>query len=299
MENQTAKLKETRLLLNLYPVNSLRLGRIEPRLKVEGKTRTWWINAAIREKLDKDHPETNKPEGEYVPAPLKLDTPEEQARYQHMVEHMTKILASFTPAVPLKGMEASNGKWHTLSEAEKSAVADAAEKLASADFKESFQALDLQESARKQWGIKKILGKHLEISLREAREAVQANTEDKAEVKSLQAIQEAQEALEAPLDGENKQIYLLAAYMVAVHGCGEERAFEFAAIAKGQEMTAEEKARIMARHYAVKTVAGHNVNPVAPVEASPLVNVASEPEDFWGEDKDWYSKIKRKAGSRI
>lgn len=37
----------------------------------------------------------------------------------------------------------------------------------------------------------------------------------------------------------------------------------------------------------------------APVEVSPLVNVASEPEDFWGADDDGYAKIKRKAQSRI
>lgn len=40
----------------------------------------------------------------------------------------------------------------------------------------------------------------------------------------------------------------------------------------------------------------------APVEAPPLVNVAtpaSEPEDFWGADDDGYAKIKRKAQSRI
>ena len=102
-----APLKETRLLLNLYPVNSVRLNRIEHLLKMEGKTRTWWINAAVREKLDRDHPETNCPEEDYKPAPIPLDNPaalEYHSQQSRFVEHTLKLLQSFVPAAPLAGL---------------------------------------------------------------------------------------------------------------------------------------------------------------------------------------------------
>jgi hypothetical protein len=138
MKDKNSKLKETRLLLNLYPVNSLRLERIEARLKVEGKTRTWWINAAIREKLDKDHPETNKPEGEYVPVPLTLDTPEAHARYRRIIETCDRLLAAYVPAAPLRGVstmvdaadqKALSEKYKSLSQEEKDLLEETAERL--------------------------------------------------------------------------------------------------------------------------------------------------------------------------
>lgn len=129
-------MKETRLLLNLYPVNSLRLGRIETRLKVEGKTRTWWINAAVREKLDRDHPETNKPEGEYVPEPIKLDTPEAHARFKRVMEMCDKLLAEYVPLAPLGSPvvdvadeEGMSRKFNSLSQEEQAHLEDTAEKL--------------------------------------------------------------------------------------------------------------------------------------------------------------------------
>jgi hypothetical protein len=147
MDSKTQKLKETRLLLNLYPVNSLRLGRIEARLKVEGKTRTWWINAAIREKLDRDHLETNKPEGEYVPVPLTLDTP----RGRRMYEKLNRLLAAFQPVAPLAGFGVIpqeevtreevqvNGrlhkKWVSLSAEEQWSLIEATENLADMEAK--------------------------------------------------------------------------------------------------------------------------------------------------------------------
>ena len=141
-------LKETRLLLNLYPVNSVRLNRIEHLLKMEGKTRTWWINAAVREKLDRDHPETNCPESEYKPAPIPLDNPAAIAAQANMVrvlEEGNKLLAAFTPAAlledfktpdiskmnPVKARDALGPKWRALSRKEQEAIALAAEHMAS------------------------------------------------------------------------------------------------------------------------------------------------------------------------
>jgi len=143
-----APLKETRLLLNLYPVNSVRLNRIEHLLKMEGKTRTWWINAAVREKLDRDHPETNCPESEYKPAPIPLDNPaalEFHSQQSRFVEHTLKLLQSFVPAAPLEGLppfpdttgmtaiEALNAckdRLEALNEEENKAILDAALMLA-------------------------------------------------------------------------------------------------------------------------------------------------------------------------
>jgi hypothetical protein len=141
-------LKETRLLLNLYPVNSVRLNRIDHLLKMEGKSRTWWINAAVREKLDREHPETNCPESEYKPAPIPLGSPaadEYFAQQSRFVDHTIKLLQSFVPAAPLAGlpaipdtkgmtpMEAMNAcknRLEALNEQEKDALFDAASVLA-------------------------------------------------------------------------------------------------------------------------------------------------------------------------
>lgn len=143
-----APLKETRLLLNLYPVNSVRLNRIEHLLKMEGKTRTWWINAAVREKLDRDHPETNCPESEYKPAPIPLDNPaalEFHSQQSRFVEHTIKLLQSFVPAAPLAGLpeipdttgmtaiealNACQGHFDALNEQERDVIIDAALALA-------------------------------------------------------------------------------------------------------------------------------------------------------------------------
>ena len=141
-------IKETRLLLNLYPVNSVRLNRIDHLLKMEGKTRTWWINAAVREKLDRDHPETNCPESEYKPAPIPLEGPaalEFHSQQSRFVEHTLKILQSFVPAAPLAGLppppdttgmsaidalDAYKAHFDVLNDQERDAILDAASTLA-------------------------------------------------------------------------------------------------------------------------------------------------------------------------
>jgi hypothetical protein len=61
----------SKIVLSLYPKNAIRIGRIET-LKLRSIPLTQWINAAIAEKLDRDHPETNVPDSEYVPAPVEL-----------------------------------------------------------------------------------------------------------------------------------------------------------------------------------------------------------------------------------
>lgn len=274
-----SQIKETRLLLNLYPVNSLRLSRIEARLKVEGKTRTWWINAAVREKLDRDHPETNCAESEYKPAPLTWDTPEAHTRYVQMIENASKILNMFAPAAPLKGSETPAEKWQTLNDLEKAAVVDAAEKLTEVAKDNTSEVSDPLEVAlaahqrqNRQQDTLKLLDRSIKESIREAREDIQANPEDKNALQALQKLQTVQEALDAPWDGKKRQIQLLAEYLIGVHDCGRENAFKFAAIAKGQEMTAEEGARIMAKHYAMGAF-----------EASPPTEQVKPVDEFWGE----------------
>lgn len=66
----------SKLVLSLYPKNVIRLGRIKTRLRLKSVPLTQWINAAIAEKLDREHPETNVPDSEYVPAPVELSAAE-------------------------------------------------------------------------------------------------------------------------------------------------------------------------------------------------------------------------------
>lgn len=291
MKDKNSKLKETRLLLNLYPVNSLRLERIEARLKVEGKTRTWWINAAIREKLDKDHPETNKPEGEYVPALLTLDTPEAQNRYDRMVDQMSRLLGSFTPAAPLKGAMSPGEKWHALNVQEKEAIAEAADKLVSVAAVETLvdsseKMKTLKERGRRQQEAEKFFRVSIERSLREI------HAKSPVAGKALTNAQYALHVLNCPLV-EDDFVRALADYWIedaAQRGETVERedALELAAIAKGQEMTEEEKARILVKYEAVQTFQAS----CAPVPAE----TEDEDPDFWGDAN--VAKM-RKLGSSI
>jgi hypothetical protein len=66
----------SKLVLSLYPKNVIRLGRIKTRLKLKSIPLTQWINAAIAEKLDREHPETNVPDSDYVPAMVELSAAE-------------------------------------------------------------------------------------------------------------------------------------------------------------------------------------------------------------------------------
>jgi hypothetical protein len=66
----------SKLVLSLYPKNVIRLGRIKTRLTLKCVPLTQWINAAIAEKLDREHPETNVPDSDYVPALVELSAAE-------------------------------------------------------------------------------------------------------------------------------------------------------------------------------------------------------------------------------
>jgi hypothetical protein len=95
--------KPKRVLLNIYVKESIRLERIEYALKVRGISRTDWINRAIREKLDRDHPETNAMSADYVPAKIPLDSPQAMEALQRLRkerETLDKALEAFeVPAV--------------------------------------------------------------------------------------------------------------------------------------------------------------------------------------------------------
>lgn len=97
--------KPKRVLLNIYVKESIRLDRIEYALKIKGISRTDWINRAIREKLDRDHPETNAMSADYVPAKIALDSPqamEALRRLRKERETLDKALEAFeVPAAPV------------------------------------------------------------------------------------------------------------------------------------------------------------------------------------------------------
>ena len=95
--------KPKRVLLNIYVKESIRLERIEYALKIRGISRTDWINQAIREKLDRDHPETNAMSADYVPAKIPLDSAQAKEALQRLRkerETLDKALEAFeVPAV--------------------------------------------------------------------------------------------------------------------------------------------------------------------------------------------------------
>lgn len=270
-----APLKETRLLLNLYPVNSVRLNRIEHLLKMEGKTRTWWINAAVREKLDRDHPETNCPESEYKPAPIPLDNPAALGFHDYSLrklEHMTKILGSFAPAAPLNGAVPLDKKWQSLSDSEKEAVAEAAERLAAVHSPKPPALEDTnpeqyaQQREKRRRDAERFFRDSLQASMKELRDTLKTSPGDQELISFLQTVMEAQKALESPL-AETPQIQALAKYWRDIEEIGMEDSLELAAIAKGQEMTEAEKKQIMERHHAAM-----------------LAQVSDVDADFWGDD---------------
>jgi hypothetical protein len=97
--------KPKRVLLNIYVKESIRLERIEYALKIRGISRTDWINRAIREKLDRDHPETNATSADYIPAKIPLDSPQAMETLQRLRkdrETLDKALEAFdVPASPV------------------------------------------------------------------------------------------------------------------------------------------------------------------------------------------------------
>jgi len=97
--------KPKRVLLNIYVKESIRLERIEYALKIRGISRTDWINQAIREKLDRDHPETNAMSADYVPAKIPLDSVQAKEALQRLRkerETLDKALQAFeVPADPV------------------------------------------------------------------------------------------------------------------------------------------------------------------------------------------------------
>jgi hypothetical protein len=54
---------------------------------------TQWINAAIAEKLDRENPETNVPDSEYVPALVEL-SPAERYKLEKLKAEQTALAAS-------------------------------------------------------------------------------------------------------------------------------------------------------------------------------------------------------------
>lgn len=94
----------SKLVLSLYPKNVIRIGRIKTRLRLKSIPLTQWINAAIAEKLDREHPETNVPESEYVPAPVEL-SPAERYKLERLKAEQAAIAASLAalerPPVPV------------------------------------------------------------------------------------------------------------------------------------------------------------------------------------------------------
>jgi len=94
----------SKLVLSLYPKNVIRLGRIKTRLKLKSIPLTQWINAAIAEKLDREHPETNVPDSEYVPALVEL-SPAERHKLERLKAERDALSASLAaferPADPV------------------------------------------------------------------------------------------------------------------------------------------------------------------------------------------------------
>ena len=94
----------SKLVLSLYPKNVIRLGRIKTRLKLKSVPLTQWINAAIAEKLDREHPETNVPDSEYVPALVEL-SPAERHKLERLKAEQSALAASLAaferPADPV------------------------------------------------------------------------------------------------------------------------------------------------------------------------------------------------------
>jgi hypothetical protein len=94
----------SKLVLSLYPKNVIRLGRIKTRLKLKSVPLTQWINAAIAEKLDREHPETNVPDSEYVPAMVEL-SPAERYKLERLKAERDALSASLAaferPAAPV------------------------------------------------------------------------------------------------------------------------------------------------------------------------------------------------------
>ena len=99
----------SKLVLSLYPKNAIRIGRIKTRLRLKSIPLTQWINAAIAEKLDREHPETNVPDSEYVPAMVELSAAE-RYKLERLKAEQTALAASLAaferppvqdaPAVP-------------------------------------------------------------------------------------------------------------------------------------------------------------------------------------------------------
>lgn len=134
--------KPKRVLLNIYVKESIRLERIEYALKIRGISRTDWINQAIREKLDRDHPETNAMSADYVPAKIPLDSvqaKEALRRLRKERETLDKALQAFeVPADPVAP---------AMAEPPPEAV-EAAVNGGGADFWGEFEAdLDMEKAA--------------------------------------------------------------------------------------------------------------------------------------------------------
>lgn len=100
--------KDTRVLLSIYPKNALRLKRLEVLHKINGMTRTRWLNRAITEKLDREHPETDCPDADYTPAPIPLDSADARNAYevaQRQYEAARKQLEAFGAAPMVEPLE--------------------------------------------------------------------------------------------------------------------------------------------------------------------------------------------------
>ena len=83
----------SKIVLSLYPKNAIRIGRIKTRLRLKSIPLTQWINAAIAEKLDRENPETNVPDSEYVPAMVEL-SPAERYKLEKLKAEQSALAAS-------------------------------------------------------------------------------------------------------------------------------------------------------------------------------------------------------------
>jgi hypothetical protein len=83
----------SKIVLSLYPKNAIRIGRIKTRLRLKSIPLTQWINAAIAEKLDRENPETNVPDSEYVPALVEL-SPAERYKLERLKAEQSALAAS-------------------------------------------------------------------------------------------------------------------------------------------------------------------------------------------------------------
>lgn len=83
----------SKIVLSLYPKNAIRIGRIKTRLKLKSIPLTQWINSAIAEKLDREHPETDVPDSEYVPALVELSAAE-RYRLERLKAEQAALAAS-------------------------------------------------------------------------------------------------------------------------------------------------------------------------------------------------------------